>query len=142
VAVSKATHHSFCLAALKQLTKLSIVKLTSPTNICRALDLPLKMAALQLALLLALSGNAIAVNNGLARTPQMGWVSQGPASCISGWIADLATRTIGTPWAATFPNPSSSTPPKSFLIRDYEMSDTIMWCWMTAGQMEEMIKDT
>jgi hypothetical protein len=39
------------------------------------------MALAQIAVLLALAGNAVAVNNGLARTPQMGWVSQARPIC-------------------------------------------------------------
>ena len=40
------------------------------------------MVVLQLSVLLALTRNALAVNNGLARTPQMGWVGQASAAQI------------------------------------------------------------
>jgi hypothetical protein len=42
------------------------------------------MAALHIAFALAIfTGNAIGVNNGLARTPQMGWVSDPSDSVLT-----------------------------------------------------------
>jgi alpha-galactosidase len=42
------------------------------------------MAALHVAFALAIfTGNAIGVNNGLARTPQMGWVSDASDSVLA-----------------------------------------------------------
>jgi hypothetical protein len=74
-----------------------------------------------------LTGHAIGVNNGLARTPQMGWVSNHPMADLSFYIPNTS-RIIGMPLAAMSPNHSSSTLRKSSSTLACGMWDIIMLC--------------
>lgn len=96
------------------------------------------MLGIRIAVSLAVfTGKVMAVNNGLARTPQMGWVCRFKKKRFN---VQLNDRTTGILSAAMSPNLSSSTLREHLSNQASAMSGTIMWSWMTAGQMDETKK--
>jgi hypothetical protein len=73
------------------------------------------------------TSHAVGVNNGLARTPQMGWVSKLSGTVRIILLSDM-TRTTGMPLVAMFLNRSSSTRRRSLSTLACGMSDILMWC--------------
>jgi len=107
------------------------------------MDLPIsyiimKAMGLKIAAILVLisPGRVIAVNNGLARTPQMGWVNQ-----LMEQIRILANgreRITGTPLAAMYRKHYFSILLKELCTQDSVTLGIIMSCLMIVGLKREM----
>lgn len=106
------------------------------------------MSLSKVALLVAagLAGKAVAVNNGLARTPQMGWVcfelafnSIALLLCLKMKPRLIASyRTTGIRLVVLYLRISFLIPPRSLWNQAYAILDIIMSSWMTAGPTDVM----